>query len=112
MGSPHRAHVGPCRGSRSARRGRRLFRQVRIVLTGTPVMRLTSRSVKPEDLSSRTARTSRIGRLGGTHRTYVRPRTDCPDRRYTQQGRQDSNLQPPVLETGALAKLSYSPVWR
>jgi hypothetical protein len=27
-----------------------------------------------------------------------------------QQGRQDSNLQPPVLETGALAKLSYSPV--
>src|SRR5688572_6904522 len=42
-------------------------------------------------------------RGGREHRKAETPRRGAYARaRFTQQGRQDSNLQPPVLETGAL----------
>ena len=47
------------------------------------------------------------------NRTYVRYRTDQllsdPDEEE-ERGSQDSNLGPPVLETGATTKLSYCPI--
>src|SRR2546421_7479528 len=52
----------------------------------------------------------RPGARHGAKHTFDRGRNQLETPK--KQGRQDSNLQPPVLETGALAKLSYSPSGR
>ena len=56
-------------------------------------------------------RTYILVRAKARHASNIRSTPDGNTKQEPRkQGRQDSNLQPPVLETGALAKLSYSPV--
>lgn len=63
-----RAHSGTC-----------LLLQTRIVLIGTPVSSLTSRSVRPAAFRVKTARTSASERMRGMHRN-IRSWPDRPDK--------------------------------
>src|SRR5690349_16337714 len=71
---------------------------------------LTSRSVRPLASRSSTRRRSSLDRLRGIgiEHTFDAGRITEPER--WRRGSQDSNLGPPVLETGATTKLSYCPM--
>ena len=69
------------------------------VFWGTFVVSATSRSEAPRARNARTA--ARSCSLRATNTCLHQARTEPDRRRPTKRGTQDSNLQPPVLETGA-----------